>query len=765
MDSKLDIPLHGSSLNIVQQCAPALSDILQSKFGCVAIIDGVDFERDPSISQQRGQTFVQENRFTTTLKGGVQLSVWKADLTYFKVDAVVNAANENLMHGGGLAFALSKAGGPQIQKDSEDYIKRCGILKTGDAVVCDPGLLPCKKIIHAVGPRVPYCPTRSEVSKAEPQLEKTIKSILDKVEKYNLKSVAIPAISSGIFNFPLPECASIIVKTVKRYCESSYSGQLPKEIHLVNHDEPTVKEMEKACSQILTNTKGPGGAKGSAPTVQIGNVHLTLKKGKIEEQQTDVIVNTASSQRNLDSGQISGALLSRAGYGMQQEMYRAPSPTGHVIITDSYNLQCKQVYHTFCTDKGITSAQQAAAKQLLFNSVSECLRTAVTKHRSIAFPAIGTGALGFSKNESAKVMSDALAEFAKKCPKKMEVSFVIYPFDDETFKAFEERMVYLQRKASDQSFVHVDVKMSSPPEHRDDLHGSRAPKTPQISLLGPSDETTREAKRWLNGLLSNSSGTVDISNNFVLHFGEKEHQQLSRLMKKGNFIEEFFEKGHARITVNGGSENAVVAALQVEAMLCTIQKQFVTEEEGGMLPGVSTETVPFKREIADSSEKKERPDSKKAGLQILKVEKVENTALKTRFDLKKNQLHIPTSRKMFQRIPAQFCEMVCRIGFHAEYAPPDDPAYGEGIYFAGSVKKALEVWKKQNGLKEEYLYFVEAEVLTGNSTPGRPGIIMPPAGEKESQYHSVSGKDDVSVIFSGYQALPKYIITCKMGEK
>lgn len=90
-----------------------------------------------------------------------------------------------------------------------------------------------------------------------------------------------------------------------------------------------------------------------------------------------------------------------------------------------------------------------------------------------------------------------------------------------------------------------------------------------------------------------------------------------------------------------------------------------------------------------------------------------------------------------------------------------DAAYGEGIYFAGGLKVAMEVWKEKN---EEYLYFVEADVLTGTSIPGHRDLYLPPykvGGTDPTLYDSVSGVPDVSVIFSGYQALPKYIITCK----
>ncbi|XP_074514243.1 protein mono-ADP-ribosyltransferase PARP9 isoform X2 [Sebastes fasciatus] len=756
MTSKLDIPLHGKSLNIVRQCGPALGEVLQSKFGCVATIDGVNFERDPSSAQKTRPPVVPERRCDATLHGGVQVSVWKADLTNFQVDAVVNAANDRLQHYGGLALALSIAGGPQIQRESDDYINKRGELKTGNALVLDAGSLPCKKIIHAVGPYLSKHPSKSDVSGAERLLERAIVSILDKVKEHRLQSVAIPAISSGLFNYPLPECANTIVRTVKRYYESSFSystGHLPKEILLVNNDEPTVKEMERTCRQLLAASKSISDAKTSTSTVQLGNVHLTLKRGKIEEQQTDVIVNTASDDRNLSSGEISKALLQKAGKEMQQEIQNAPQK-GHVITTKPYRLPCKEVYHTRCTAKW-----SDGSRQILFQSVLECLWQATADgHKSITFPAIGTGNLGFGKKEAAEIMSNAVADFAQKAPKKMDVYFVIYPSDNDTFKAFEEQMGYLQKKASHPSFTHAF-------EHRDGVRGGGAP-TPQISLNG-SEETTREADRWLSRLLFNSSGTVVICNNFVQHFGEQEHLQLSRLTKQGVFIEEFFEKGCAGINVIGSDEDAAVAGLQVEAMLCKIQRDFATEEECTMLHAVLSNNVSFERKTVDNSspEFSDRLSVfRKPGLRMLKVDRVENPTLQTLFDLKKNQLRCSTPRKMFQRIPAQFCEMVSRIGFHAEYAPPDEPACGEGIYFASEIEKAMEVWKVQKEQKEEYVYLVEAEVLTGNSIPGTPGLILPPAVGTEPHvvYDSVSGGPDISVIFSGYQALPKYIITCRM---
>lgn len=310
MDLKSHIPLHGSNLNIVKQCGPALSDIIDIKYQCVATFKGVDFDSDISFGQQKKQTVAPEKRFSVKLPSGVTVSVWKADLTNFKVDAVVNAANSFLQHGAGLAQALCEAGGPQIQMESDDYTKKYGSLQTGEAIVTNAGSLPCKKIIHAVGPQLPYNPGGFEVSRAEPLLERAIVNILHRLQEHHLHTVAIPAISSGLFNYPLPKCANTIVLTVKRYCEYLSRGSSLEEIIFVNHDEPTVREMERACCQFLapkqynqynqhmsnsqaTGSNSRSAAKTSSVTILIGNVNLTLKKDNIEDQRVIICFVTS----------------------------------------------------------------------------------------------------------------------------------------------------------------------------------------------------------------------------------------------------------------------------------------------------------------------------------------------------------------------------------------------------------------------------------------------------------------------------------------
>lgn len=297
MASKLDIPLYEASLSIVRRCGADLCEIIDTKFGCVAAIEGV--ENESRSSYQRPPAIIKpERRFEFMMHSGVKVSVWKADLTNFPADAVVNAANEDLKHYGGLALALSKAGGPQIQMESDDHVKKYSKVNTGEAVVLSSGSLPCKMIIHAVGPDLSMSAFNFDPEKGRPALEKTIKSILNRVGENHLATVAIPAISSGLFNYPLRECADTIVSTIKAYYDNPHR-LTPQEIFLVNNDEPTVQEMKRACNQIFKpqpkqtyssaaaqNTRSAENA--TQPSVTIGNVHLILRKGKIEEQRVRI---------------------------------------------------------------------------------------------------------------------------------------------------------------------------------------------------------------------------------------------------------------------------------------------------------------------------------------------------------------------------------------------------------------------------------------------------------------------------------------------
>jgi len=132
----------------------------------------------------------------------------QSDITELEADAIVNAANAALKLGGGVAGAIARKGGPRIQEECD----RIGGTFVGGAVITTAGDLKAKHVIHAVGPRY------GEGEEDEKLRNATLNS-LKLADEHKLKSIAFPAISTGIFGFPLDRCAKIMVSITKSYLE------------------------------------------------------------------------------------------------------------------------------------------------------------------------------------------------------------------------------------------------------------------------------------------------------------------------------------------------------------------------------------------------------------------------------------------------------------------------------------------------------------------------------------------------------------------
>lgn len=147
---------------------------------------------------------------------GILVEVLHGNIVELEVDAIVNAANSRLLHGGGVAGAIARAGGPSIQSESN----RIAPIPTGNAGITSAGSLPCRFVIHAVGPIW----GGGGFNEAELLGLAVLRSLHLAAEK-KLRSVAFPVISAGVFGFPPQQAASILVTTVRdfiaRFPESS----------------------------------------------------------------------------------------------------------------------------------------------------------------------------------------------------------------------------------------------------------------------------------------------------------------------------------------------------------------------------------------------------------------------------------------------------------------------------------------------------------------------------------------------------------------
>ena len=134
------------------------------------------------------------------------IKIVQGDITDLGTDVIVNAANAQLILGGGVAGAIRLKGGPKIQEECNEI----GGTFVGGAVITTGGNLNAKHVIHAVGPRMGEGDEDSKLTNA-------VLNSLKLTDEHGLKTIAFPAISTGIFGYPIDRCAKIMIFTTKKY--------------------------------------------------------------------------------------------------------------------------------------------------------------------------------------------------------------------------------------------------------------------------------------------------------------------------------------------------------------------------------------------------------------------------------------------------------------------------------------------------------------------------------------------------------------------
>uniref|UniRef100_A0A8C4N0Q4 Poly [ADP-ribose] polymerase n=1 Tax=Eptatretus burgeri TaxID=7764 RepID=A0A8C4N0Q4_EPTBU len=385
---------------------------LYKKHDCMGKID------DPNSVQH-----LDSKRYRANLRSGHTVSVSFGNLLYQPGDVLVNAANGELRHIGGLAKAISDAAGPVVQKECDAHVQKHGKLTEGEVFVSSSGRLSCKKIIHAVGPR-----WNSHSSKvAVGLLFHAVTNCLKEAEKGQYKSIVFPAISGGIFAFPIRECSQTIVDAIVAYCEDvSNSQHTLKDIHIVDLNDKVVSALKDAL-QVKLGQKASVGKKASQHYPGI-----KLPSG------SDVIVNSLSGSMQLNEGKLSNSILQKAGPHLQavfdQTVHNFSMSAKQVIQTPAEgNLKCKEIYHvplqTWVKDRPISGKVCAIGKCINIGCILFC-------NISISFPALGSGHLSYPAHLTATFM---LREVLRFCDEQVptsitDVRFVLHPQDDLILK-------------------------------------------------------------------------------------------------------------------------------------------------------------------------------------------------------------------------------------------------------------------------------------------------------------------------------------------
>ncbi|KAK9969246.1 hypothetical protein ABG768_027439 [Culter alburnus] len=645
------IPLVPGHAAILKKCQSAFCHAVKRKFNCTAILQNM--EEADSFGSNSG-VLRAEKRYSTKLSSRVEISIWKDDLTRHQVDAVVNAANEKLNHGGGLAQVLSDAGGPMIQKWSDDIIQRVQRVKTGDAVLTPAGNLPCKYIIHAVGPYLSPNPNKKDIERATPYLYNAILKILEIVVRENISSVAIPALSSGLFHFPRDLCADIIVKAIKQFHDFNGFQGKNLEIHLVNNDEPSVHEMEKLQNYLFDST--------------VLFRHLkTRSKGEAKSQVHNAMATSfASAAKETTAIETPTVEF----YGESKEAEREAKAWAFNMLKQSDNMTIRNNHVIYLDQRDHENLLSLQAK----------FRVHIKK-----FLRNGNGGITITGSPS-DVSCAAI-----------EVESMLCKAQEDFAEAEERDILYsvVRWSCKDEPWI----------------------QTPETSAV--------LEKAYLAG-----SEEITFSN----------HKFKFKSMV---------------LIVNSGGFSSMKRTCLLDPFK-PLNNSFYAR-------------IPVSEEYVDKEGRRALEDF---GLRIVKAEKLENIALQQLFN--KNEQRVKDKlKRLYQRVSAQFCDLICRVGFQKEFAPPVGNTNVKTlriiIRFLCSFLKAfpvkvnllsLKLWKEQD--HEQYIYIIQARVLTGKSTDGSRDFVLPPAlmGDPLNRYDSVSDRGQTHVIFSGQQALPECLIIC-----
>ena len=167
---------------------------------------------------------------------GRKIKLVEGNIVLLEVEAVVNAANKSLVLGGGVAGAIRSYGGPSIQEECN----KVGPIQVGEAVITNAGKLKAKYVIHAVGPV-------SGEGEEEEKLRSTTLASLKIAEEKKIKDIVFPAISTGIFGFPIQRCSEIMLKTALEFLEKN---DYPQEIIFCLYGQEAYSVFEKTLEEL-----------------------------------------------------------------------------------------------------------------------------------------------------------------------------------------------------------------------------------------------------------------------------------------------------------------------------------------------------------------------------------------------------------------------------------------------------------------------------------------------------------------------------------
>ena len=556
-----------------------------------------------------------------------RITVYVGDITEFRADVIVNAANEELKHIGGVANAILKKGGQEIQDASDTYVASYGKLSPGEVWLSRVvGRLQCSALIHAVGPRWQHS------SSSQQLLYKVCSRCLEQAEAFMYNSIALPAISSGTFGCPIDQCANILISATVDFCRrqrhtalddinfvlfkhsdvpyfvkalqahlspqsvrlrsessmktsssfgvSSYSAAASMHLSAYSSysSQPHANSPKKVSLDLAPQKMYKGRqsseqaqtpAKATATgAVKLGNgISVEILIGDISSEVTDAIVNSTGREMNLKtSGGVSAALLKKGGRELQKACDKARK---------KQHLSEGKVIDT---KPGNLRCKRVFHMYFqkhfhIEDIVRVCIDRAVElNYRSISFPGIGTGTGELSPDASAKGMINGLQQCK---PHKLHVRIVL--IDDRVYRAFKVVMDDLQstwyertRRAM-KNWIWGQTE-SVDEEDNEPMDVDQENETEmELRIFGETEESVKSAEDSLHTLINKQFKTEDFDDERISSL--KPHQEKLLQEKARSMLLKFrIDRNINCIDLTGNKDSILEMRVEIEKALSQVEK-------------------------------------------------------------------------------------------------------------------------------------------------------------------------------------------------
>ena len=662
-------------------------------------------------------------------------------LTKEDTDAIVNAANENLELLGGLAGSILKAGGSEVQDECTKYTALHGQVNVGDAVCLGSGRLPCKKVIHAVGPR-----WQGGKSGEERELEATFLRSLEVAVQNGCRSIAFPAIGTGVFHVPVQRCAWSAVNALT-YFVSVHPDKLTT-VKFVLFREADVQPFQEAFQSLLSDQ----------------SFKTTLTQGST----TSFTAEAESAPLWMwedDSGVYQNCSYS---YGAQLEQQFAISPSGTFQIQrDKWSYD---VNFSAMTQVNTSTGKARKLRRDTRSSSSQWYWEDDSGHMQPYRPSESTTIESIRQRHGAG--------------NSLIINGQNYMFDFDTKVQVNSETGHRRRieyRAGKQSApVTASLpRVSSPPQAP--LNVSKAtPSTVTITVKG-CEEDVRAAALQIEDHMKGLCGSE------VLQFSKKYAQKMERCLE--DVSARFHVQVHFTDAADSGTRTANLTGWKVSISKVVEEgrKTLIELMEAGVTQEVSR---PPEWEGDDSSSalslKDVKPSSNEfikvlslmqrtlPNVRITKLERIQNEWLWTRYSqhrdlIKKKNQGTAQELDLFHGTRSNPPNLIYtgEEGFDMRFSAQG--MWGTGNYFAVNASYSHAYAHPSLATGYRQMFLVKVVVGASCECPSNPSLRMPP--EKQSKttslfgverYDSVSGTtkgSKVYIIYDNLKAYPFYLIT------